>query len=538
MRFATFFLLLSCACFAFAHPVVDLGRTEIIGGSLNGQEYFRGIPFAEVPIGKLRFQPPRLKVRLDEKSFNASMFGPGCLQPASSLAPAELSEDCLTLNILRPAGVQKKSRLPVMVWIYGGAFTLGASSTFDAETLVARSIVRGTPTIYVSLNYRVSALGFPAGPDASTVNMLNLGLKDQFTALEWIQKNIHAFGGDPAKVTVFGESAGAISIAYHQLNPKFPKVARAAILQSGSASSASIGPGLRHTSFADFVQAVDCSGKRDAKATLSCLQAVSPDIIRKAIAATTPFNFAPALDGPGGVIPDYPSRLYKKGRFSQVPTLYGTNLDEWTIFTPTTVNSTQQIKDTLSTMFRGPAVTDGVYDRVVDRILQLYPDIPSLGSPFGTGNETFGLSSQFKRMSAIFGDIGFTAPARLQALAFSGAGIRTYGYLFTERHSPLPAHAGVAHGIDIAYVYGNPLPQPAPESARHLSLVMMDYWLSFTSSLHPNDGKGTERLKWVPYTPKTQLLMQLNGNDLGLLKDDFRVERMKYIHENAIALGI
>jgi acetylcholinesterase len=143
-----------------------------------------------------------------------------------------VSEDCLTINVLRPAGVDNNTALPVMAWIYGGGFAGGLSSTYNGSAIVAKAALRGTPVIYVNFNYRTGPLGFPQGAEATKEGSLNLGLKDQLAALEWIQANIGAFGGDKSKVTVFGQSAGAASIAIHMLRPSFKKLARAAVIQS------------------------------------------------------------------------------------------------------------------------------------------------------------------------------------------------------------------------------------------------------------------------------------------------------------------
>ncbi|KAJ8523236.1 hypothetical protein ONZ45_g337 [Pleurotus djamor] len=523
----TSLLLVFLPIVCLALPSARIGRTIINGDVTGDSEHFRGIPYAEPPVGSLRFQPPRLQARMSVSTFNATSYSPQCLQPGQ---PAEgYSEDCLTLNILRPAGSHNKSRLPVLVWIHGGAFGIGGSANRPGA-LVERSLARGTPTIFVNLNYRLSLLGFPHGPEASKLNMHNLGLKDQFTAFEWIQENIGAFGGDPKKVTIFGESAGAVSIAYHQLNPKLPKVARGAILESGSTGTASLGPLPRHASFGKFIQNAGCGGHRNPKTTLSCLQALDTETLRTLILAEPFSSYMPTLDGPKGLLPDYPSRLYAQGKFTRIPTLLGTNLDE-------PVNSTEQVKTGLLELFRGP-VSDFALDRFAEKLLRLYPDVPALGSPFGTGNETFGLSSQFKRMSALLTDVAFAAPYRAQALAFSGVGVKTYGYLFTEPHSRRPPYMGVAHANEIPFVYGNVTLEPVAQPVKHLSNIMMDYWLSFSSVLHPNDGKGLDRPKWVEYTPRSRLIMKFDSRGTRIMKDDFREKNIQYIMDNSKVLGV
>ncbi|KAH9999289.1 Alpha/Beta hydrolase protein [Russula vinacea] len=205
-------------------PRLQLGGTVLIGRhlQLSNLDFFGGIPFAEPPVANHRLSPPRHKYSLSPlRSFDASSYGLPCLQPYSK---ADMSEDCLTLNVFRPSGIDINSSLPIMVWIYGGGFYSGASSLYDGAPLVEQSVARGTPMLFVSLNYRLGPLGFPQGPEAVEQGALNLGLRDQWAALEWVQNNIASFGGDPRKVTVFGESAGAMSTYYHYLNENFSNV--------------------------------------------------------------------------------------------------------------------------------------------------------------------------------------------------------------------------------------------------------------------------------------------------------------------------
>ncbi|KAF8868318.1 Alpha/Beta hydrolase protein [Mucidula mucida] len=161
------------------------------------QDFFGGIPFAEPPLGELRLKAPVKKFFLDVDVLDALNFGPGCLQPKATFP---ISEDCLTLNIFRPSGIAANASLPVLFWTYGGSFLSGASSIYNGSAIVAQSVLRGTPIIYVNFNYRLGPLGFPQGNEADFRGELNLALKDYLAALEWVQTNIQAFGGDKSKV--------------------------------------------------------------------------------------------------------------------------------------------------------------------------------------------------------------------------------------------------------------------------------------------------------------------------------------------------
>ncbi|ESK81637.1 extracellular triacylglycerol lipase precursor [Moniliophthora roreri MCA 2997] len=366
---------------------VQLGNTTLTGTIRFSSSLVVSIPYAEPPLGNLRFQPPILKPALDVPTFNATNFGPQCLQLPANVTS---SGDCLTVNVHRPIDLIRGNQLlAVMVFIHGGGFYIGNSSQLDGNPLVLRSIARGTPVIYASLNYRLGPLGFPQGTEAEQKGALNLGLKDQLTALEWIKRNIATFGGNPAKVTVFGESAGAVSIGVLYLNSGLENLARGAILESGGAGTTfTFEASRRQENWDSFVAAVPDSS--------TLLQATGVSFAE----AREQFPFVPALDGPGGLLPELPSEMYAKGQFARIPFISGTNLDEATPFTPTATSSSDTIRNGIISNYTTNS-DDPALQAAADQLLQLYPDVPALGSPFNTGNETFGLSSQYKRSAAI-----------------------------------------------------------------------------------------------------------------------------------------
>ncbi|KAE9397229.1 esterase 1 [Gymnopus androsaceus JB14] len=522
-----------------ASPQVQLGNTTLIGRdvTLLNQDFFGGIPFAEPPLGALRLQRPVLKTSLDTAEFNASNFGFSCLQ--EGVPVSELSEDCLTINVFRPSGVTSNASLPVMFWTYGGGFDEGSSAQFNASAIVLQSVVRGTPIIYVNFNYRLGPLGFPQGQEAANRNVLNLALSDQIAALTWVQENIGAFGGDKSKVTVFGESAGAIMTAVQLLNPDFSKFARAAIFESGSAATAlTFDAQHRQVDWDNFVAGVPgCENLSSTDNTFECLKSVNTTAILDGLVIAqneTPeeFPWSPTIDGLGGFIPELPSLLFAKGIFAKIPFISGTNLDEGTLFTPPTGNyTTELIESIIVANFSPPAVasvSESQLESAAAKVLQLYPDIPALGSPFNTGNDTFGLSPGFKRAAAIDGDISFQSQRRFWIQTASNAGVKTFAYLFTQPQPENPPFLGVSHGSEILYVYGG-VENPT-ESDSVLSTAMIDYWVSFATSLDPNDGKGSTRPTWEQYTPQNQVVIQLNGDNTTLIPDDYRKEQIDFIN--------
>ncbi|KAF7358085.1 Carboxylic ester hydrolase [Mycena venus] len=526
-------------------PTVRLGKTTVVGRDIPTfrQDFFGGIPFAEPPLGDLRLAPPVFKPSLDSSTFNATNFGPGCL---SVLNMGPQSEDCLSINVLRPSGTSTNHKLPVMFWTYGGAFFAGVSSTFNASQIVAQSVQRGTPIIYVSFNYRLGPLGFPQGHEARTRGALNLALKDQLTALQWVQQNIHVFGGDKNKVTIFGESAGAVMSSLLFLNSPIDKLARAAIFESGSQTSLALFvPEVRETAWQNFAHGVASCASAPPNNTFDCLRKANSTEIFQGLLVPMPESnetvFAgvwnTVIDGPEGIIPDLPSVLFKRGHFVKLPFIAGTNLDEGviaflpqagTLFVMQTINSTQQIASGFTDFVNPtPGTISLALQAAIQKLLALYPDDPSLGSPFNTGNNTFGLSSQFKRAAAIEGDLLWTSSRRLWIEAAASADVPTFGYLFTQPQPTSPPEEGVVHGSEIAFVYGTPPDGSA--SSLLLSRAMIDYWVSFTTSLTPNDGRGSKRPQWSQFTLRNkttsaQNKMLFSISQFGVISIEWRYQ--------------
>ncbi|KAJ4499266.1 esterase 1 [Lentinula lateritia] len=524
-------------------PEVQLGKTTLIGRDVTflEQDFFGGIPFAEPPLGNLRLQPPVFKMSLDATTFDASNFGSSCLQPGIPIA--ELSEDCLTINVFRPSGVNSNASLPVMFWTYGGGFIEGSSAQFNASAIVAQSVVRGTPIVYVNFNYRLGPLGFPQGQEAADRKVLNLALHDQIAALTWVQENIGAFGGDKNKVTVFGESAGAIMTAVQLLNPSFSKFARAAIIESGSAASAlTFDAQHRQVDWDNFVAGVPgCVELSETGNTFNCLQSVNTTAILSGLLIAQSevpelLPWSPTIDGEGGFMPELPSLRFANGTFAKIPFISGTNLDEGTVFIPPTNDYTAElITEFIIANYSPPVVptvSESQLENAAARLLELYPDIPALGSPFNTGNDTFGLSPGFKRICALFDDLNFLSQRRLWIQTASNAGVKTFGYLFTQPQPTNPAYLGVSHASEIPFVYG--APPNATASATGLSEMMIDYWVSFATSLNPNDGKGIARPTWEQYTPQNQAVIQLNGDNTTMIPDDYRKAGIDFINSTPL----
>ncbi|KAK0460661.1 extracellular triacylglycerol lipase precursor [Desarmillaria tabescens] len=540
-------LVVPVLCYALlaaaADPEVQLGNTTLIGRDVAGleQEFFGGIPYAESPVGALRLQHPVLKTTIDTDEFDAQNFGLACFQRNVSID--EISEDCLTINIVRPKGASSEDPLPVMFWTYGGAFYGGASSSFNGSNIVAQSVARGTPIIYVNFNYRLGPLGFPQGQEADDRGQLNLGIRDQLTALQWVQENIGVFGGDKTKVTIFGESAGAMLTNLLLLNASISDFARAAVRAQSldrSYHSDSLARSWK-SNWQYFVGGTPgCESVADTNNTFDCLQAANSSAIYQGFLeayelAIEDIAFYPVLDGPSGTtLPDLPTRLWAKGQFATIPFISGTNLDEGTLGLSTSINFTDDaIKDFIQTTYS--AFPPYLSDEILDQLLELYPDDPSLGAPYGTGNETFGLSPGWKRVASMTGDLTFDAQRRTWTQTAAEAGVKAYGYQFTQNSSSYSAELGVPHASEIDFVYGKLNSSSEPASSMLLSEMMIDYWVSFATSLDPNDGLGTSRPSWPQYTPENEVLLQLNGDNMTVIPDDYRKEQIEFLRDNADA---
>merc|ERR1719438_476294 len=233
---------------------------------------FLGIPYAEPPVGKLRFKPP-VPVSPWSDVLEANKNGPQCLQVSSEFLPSEqsapeMSEDCLTLNVftnnIGSEGLFRKKPQAVMVWIHGGGFTLGSKDLYRMDELLTEDVV------YVAMNYRLAALGFMSfGNDVVSGNM---GLKDQQPAIQWVRNNIHHFGGDPNKITIFGESAGALSVQAQVLSPWNDGLLNGAIAQSGSILNLHFQPQGSEMKYAkNIADTLGCPTTLDQN-TLECMQ--------------------------------------------------------------------------------------------------------------------------------------------------------------------------------------------------------------------------------------------------------------------------
>lgn len=453
---------------------------------------FKGIRYAQPPVGELRWRDP-LPAEPADGELDATRFGavaPQQANPAMSLGTdATQDEDCLFLNVWRPAAAASRAR-PVMVWLHGGAYTFGSSSQplYDGTSLVTHGEV-----ILVTVNYRIGAFGFldlSSFGTAETAFDGNLGLKDILLALEWVQANIAAFGGDPDRVTVFGESAGGGLVTTLLATPRAEGLFHRAIAESSPATS--VYGSVRAREVADRflnatgVAAADIASLRGlpvdevVRATMTVFAAVPQD-------APGTLAFAPVVDG--DLVPEPPVTVLKSGRGNPVPLMIGTNRDEASLF--------KFMKSPLM------PISSADIERMFADMKRDSPDValPSreavLASYEGVRHRMLGLG--------IARDIAFRLPTVWIAEGHSAvAPVWLYRFDHSTRSLDLMG-IGATHGAELAYVWGN-LPTGSKDptfwlggrrTAERISARTQARWTAFARGENPNAADAAE---WPSYT--------------------------------------
>jgi para-nitrobenzyl esterase len=468
-------LAASCAGHGFAEQPAPVKVEEgLVQGTVeDGLAVYLGIPFAAPPVGDLRWRPPRPVSGWDGVR-QASQYAPAPVQ-GSRTGPG-MGEDCLYLNVWTPAK-SANEKLPVLVWIHGGAFSMG-SSACSGHHLAKMGVV------VASIGYRVGELGFLAHPElsAESPNHVsgNYGLLDQIAGLQWIQKNIAAFGGDPGKVTIFGESAGGIAVSMLCASPQANGLFHGAISQSGGSFGPprypNTFPGENMKRLADAERDGEEYQKRIGASSLEEMRKLPPEkIISRGFDASWP-----VIDG--WVIPDDQHKLYASGKYNDIPVLVGYNSDEGLSFWPP--GSAEQYV----------AGVKHRYGPFAEKLIAAYPA--------GDGNGAPPKSTRDLMRDAAFGWHTWSW-ARLQAKTGKS---KVFLYYF-DQHPDHPADSpqaghGSPHGMDVAYVFRdlNPADPRTTKSDLAISEAMATYWTNFAKHGDPN-GQGVP--KWPVFSDRS-----------------------------------
>ncbi|MDD9934650.1 MAG: carboxylesterase family protein [Myxococcales bacterium] len=441
---------------------------DLVGGAVR----FLKIPYAKPPVGDLRWKAP---IENDpwEGVRHEEDFGSSCPQAPSNQNPGSQDEDCLYLNVWKPAGAV--SGAPVMVWIHGGGFNTGSAGdlvplTSDHLWHDGRYFAERHGVVLVSMNYRLGTLGFFAHPDLPDEGspLGNQGLLDQRMALQWVQANIAAFGGDPDNVTIFGQSAGAGSVCLHMVSPGSRGLFHRAIGQSGGCGG---GSGRAAADVADDVHALAADLGCEGEDALACLRGlpvsdlVSDEMINRTEGFSElrmRFRGGTVVDGEGGFLPEPAVDLLERGDVAQVPYILGATFEEAALyFLAAPVPETEE---------EFLAEIHGTYGDSAERVLELYPL-----SRFGGDIR--------KTMTRLSTD-GTVCGIREHALRSVGAGLQVHLYDFNIAWSIANRGLGPCHASEISHVFGNPWEET--DENIEVSDVMNEMWATFARSGNPN----------------------------------------------------
>ncbi|CAN8102932.1 unnamed protein product [Discula destructiva] len=548
-----------------ARPQVAISPSSTVVGitSVFGKvEKFPGIPFADPPTGNLRLRPPQKLTTSLGSAFDAALPAAACPQMLISTAgnnfitdalgellqtplfqeALNVDEDCLTVSVMRPAGTPANASLPVFYWIFGGAFELGWAAMYDAEDILTQAIEQDQPFVFVAVNYRVAGFGFMPGKEILADGAANLGLLDQRMGLEWVADNIEAFGGDPEKVTIWGESAGSISVfdqmaLYGGDNMyKGKPLFRGAIMNSGSITPTENIDSAKAQAIYDTVAAIAGCTETATTTSLDCLRAADYPVFLSAINSvpgilsytTTALSFLPRPDGV--VLPASPDVLAEEGRYAAVPMIIGNQRDEGTLLALFTgnVTTTDDLLEYLSTVHFQQATM-----AQLEEIVGTYPTDIRAGSPFGTGilNELY---PQYKRIAAIMGDLVFTLARRLflETAEIAYPNVPSWSYISTF-YEDFPI-MGSFHASDILEVFFGLRNNYASNSIR-------TYYFNFLYNLDPNNGTGQNPYPDWPQWKDTgngHQLMENKADTYQYTADTFRGESYEAIKAHAKSLYV
>ena len=483
---------------ALAEPQVRIDSGAVAGATAGGVDAFKGIPFAAPPVGDLRWRAPQ-PVAPWSGVRPASSYGHDCMQTpfGGDAAPlgATPGEDCLVLNVWRPAGAAADARLPVIVWIYGGGFVNGGSSppVYAGDSFARKGV------IMVSFNYRLGRFGFFGFPALSQANadngqLGNYGYMDQIAALKWVQRNIAAFGGDPAKVTIFGESAGGGSVHVLLTSPQSQGLFRGAIIESGGGRGNLMGDRDLHTDKPNMPSSetlgVNFAKKHGVTGTdadaLARLRALSADEVNDGLGMMQMQAAADTYGGPmvdGHIVTESPQAAYLAGHQAKVPVIIGANTADIGFgFAPT--------KDAAFAAFGSLAdQARAAYDPDGSRSVQ---DVNAM----------------------IAMDKMMVEPSRFVASTLAGQGQTSYEYRFGYVAESMRGEwkTGAPHATEIPYVmntvatkYGDKL---TPADAK-IADETNSYWANFAKTGDPN-GAGLPA--WPKYDAAGDTLMNFDSD--------------------------
>ncbi|KAE8329357.1 alpha/beta-hydrolase [Aspergillus sergii] len=530
---------------------------ETLNGTYTGvysekfdQDFFLGIPYLHAPIDDRRFHPADSLTSSWNGTRNATAYAPSCVGYDTTVDASEMAEDCLYLNVIRPHSATDASNLPVAVFIHGGDFSGGSASEqrYNLSFIVEKSVQLGQPIIAVSFNYRLSAWGFLFSNQLRDTGATNIGLRDQRFALTWVQENIAGFGGDPARVTLWGQGTGASSVGFQitAYAGRNDSLFRAAIMQSGNpvpekglngtqyyqplydAIAQRVNPSTSYASENDMTANDTCW---DAVDRMACLRTVPFEQMNAVINATSARSWFPVIDG--DIVPEQPSRsLYTGKKYLKVPIILGASTDEGSKFMPgQNVTTEAEFVDLVANpQFYGVAPGIALPPILVRQLTDAYANVSS---------------SPHEKALAYQGDSAINANRRQACSTWSRANISAYCYRFDV---PLYNQQAARHGNELPFVFAN-TDELDSDSNRALASLADDIsssWVSFIASLDPNAWRQQKTANASAVTPSwpkyaagelSQMVFRANGSS-SVEKDSWRATPIHLINGQPSGIAV
>ncbi|KAI6765602.1 hypothetical protein HG530_006672 [Fusarium avenaceum] len=504
-------------------PTIPIPQGKLVGVKLHDSlpepvDGWLGVPYAQPPIGDLRFRLPVKVSPSPDTVIDASKYGPA--GPGKALLPGpplEKSEDCLTANVFRKSA-GKHEKLPVALYIHGGAFNRGSAHMHKTASMVANA---PEPFIAISFNYRIGALGFLPSSLSAKEGALNLGLKDQILMMEWVQENIEAFGGDPKNVTLFGLSAGAHSIGHHIMHHKegVAPLFHKAIIESGAPTSRAVRPydaPIHEAQFKDFLREVGVPEDLPENDIFPYLRKQPEKVVTDAQTAifdkynpSLRWAFQPVIDGE--IIARPPLETWKQGKWHKVPIMTGFTTNEGSLYVDKTMSESSQFRHFWAELLPLLSPED------LDTIEELYRD-PAKYEDSEYKETRKDMGSQYKRIEAAYAHYAYVAPAR-QTAELASPSVPVYLYHWAALST---VNNGAQHADNMRYEVCDPKVMAVSQTQKDLAKTLNHYVTSFITKGDPNAvaGEYPDRPKWEAYNTKDPKVLRFGDGNEELIGGD------------------
>ena len=517
-------LFFYCLAVQAFDPVVDLGYSKYRGTvQESGVAQWLGIRYAAPPVGGLRFAAPQ-DPKATKGIQSADQHGDLCIPTGPHTIQENQSEDCLFLDVYAPARANASSSLPVYVWIQGGGFNELSQANYDGTGLIKAADM---DLVVVTFNYRVGPYGFLAGEEIKKGASLNNGLKDQLKVLQWVQKHISQFGGNPDHVVIGGASAGAGSVT---LLVSAPEEKTKGMFHAAAAESQSF-PSMRNTKTSQTIYdgLAERTGCFQSKDSLACLrdldvaqlQRQNYDVPLPGAQKPALFIYGPTVDG--DLVPDYTYEQFQNGQFRHIPMIFGDTSNEGTVFADKNTASVREADTFIRDEF--PQIKPNQLDRINDMYLQPdqthhYPN----SKPY------------WRPLSNAYGEMRYICPGIELSNLTTDAGVPTWNYHYAVHDKTWDAQGyGVKHVAETAAIWGPSYvhgagSQTLTNENREIVPLMQGYWSSFIRSFDPNKYRSKGAPEWKTWGHGQRLFIQTGKTKMETVSREQQA-RCKYLSD-------